>query len=277
MQIDQAIDWGTLQLQSSESPLLDARVLLAEALEVSLTYLFTWPERLVDKTQLSDYQTFIEQRKQGQPVAYIVGYREFWSLRLKVSKHTLIPRPDTETLVEQALVRLPASSSAICDLGTGTGAIALALASERTDAKVTGVDKVPEAVQLACENARQNNIENVRFLQSSWFSALAGQQFDMIVTNPPYVQSCSHYLSEGDVRFEPASALTSGLDGLEDIRIIVQSAPDYLSQSGWLLIEHGFEQSKAVQALLRAAGFTNITSEADLGGHLRITCGQHLQ
>ncbi len=274
MNIGEAIQWGAGQLTDSDSPVLDARVLLSEALEASLTYLFTWPDKPVSGSTLTTYQSFIAQRASGQPVAYITGQREFWSLRLKVSPHTLIPRPDTETLVEQALARLPQTPSYICDLGTGTGAIALALASERPNDKLLGVDRIAEAVALARDNARLNNIGHAHFMQSSWFDALAGQQFDMIVTNPPYVESNSNYLSVGDVRFEPASALTAGSDGLSDIRTIIAQAPAYLNREGWLLIEHGHTQSEAVQQLLLEAGFSNVTSEADLAGHLRITCGQ---
>ncbi|QPG04654.1 peptide chain release factor N(5)-glutamine methyltransferase [Salinimonas marina] len=274
MNIGEAIRWGASQLTDSESPVLDARVLLSEALEASLTYLLTWPDKAVTGSALMTYKNFIQQRASGQPVAYITGQREFWSLRLKVSPDTLIPRPDTETLVEQALARLPATPCRICDLGTGTGAIALALASERPQDTLLGVDRIAAAVTLARENARRNNIDHAQFMQSSWFDELAGQQFDMIVTNPPYVESHSDYLSVGDVRFEPISALIAGSDGLSDIRKIIAQAPAYLNREGWLLIEHGYTQSEAVQQLLRQAGFTKVTSEADLAGQLRITCGQ---
>lgn len=270
MRIDNALSWAVDELMAGESPQLDAKILLAWVLEVSQTYLFTWPERELNATQQKQFSALVARRKQGEPVAYLTGEREFWTLSLATRPSTLIPRPETELLVEQALALLPALEGPVCDLGTGTGAIALAIASECPGRDVVGVDRVADAVELALQNARRNHITNARFMQSNWFSALQGR-FAMIVTNPPYVENHSEYLSQGDVRFEPASALTSGEDGLDDIRQIVSQAPSYLLPGGYLLIEHGFEQGAAVRQLLQQAGFEDATTIRDLNQCDRVT------
>lgn len=276
--IQQALSWGTATLTSAlpenDASALDARVLLASALQRTVTYLYTWPDKAIGSTELHRYQRYIAQRGQGTPVAYITGQRDFWSLSLQVSPATLIPRPDTETLVEQALLRLPTGPATICDLGTGTGAVALAIASERPDCQILAIDVVAEAVELASSNAQANNLTNVTVLQSSWFANIQGQQFDMLVSNPPYVENLSPYLKQGDVRFEPASALTAGSDGLDDIRYIVQHAGNYLTAQGWLLLEHGYTQGPAVRTLLQEAGFIQVTTVSDLSGQPRISGGQ---
>ncbi len=270
MRIDNALSWAADALKAGESPQLDAKVLLAWVLEVSQTYLYTWPERELNEAQQEQFSALIARRKQGEPIAYLIGEREFWTLSLATRPSTLIPRPETELLVEQALALLPALDGPVCDLGTGTGAIALAIASECPERDVVGVDRVADAVELASQNAGRNDIPNVHFMQSNWFSALKGR-FAMIVTNPPYVESYSAYLSQGDVRFEPASALTSGMDGLDDIRQIVSQAPSYLLPGGYLLIEHGFEQGAAVRHLLQQAGFEDATTVQDLNQCDRVT------
>jgi len=276
--IQQALSWGTATLTSAlpenDASALDARVLLASALQRTVTYLYTWPDKAIGSTELHRYQRHIAQRGQGKPVAYITGQRDFWSLSLQVSPATLIPRPDTETLVEQALLRLPTGPATICDLGTGTGAVALAIASERPDCQILAIDVVAEAVELASSNAQANNLTNVTVLQSSWFANIQGQQFDMLVSNPPYVENLSPYLKQGDVRFEPASALTAGSDGLDDIRYIVQHAGNYLTAQGWLLLEHGYTQGPAVRTLLQEAGFIHVSTVNDLSGQPRISGGQ---
>jgi release factor glutamine methyltransferase len=213
-------------------------------------------------------------RQAGEPVAYILGQQGFWSLELEVASHTLIPRPDTELLVETVLALLPATPAALLDLGTGTGAIALALTSERPAWRLTGVDRVAEAVALAERNRARLNLNNASFVASHWFSALAGQRYQLIVSNPPYIAADDRHLAEGDVRFEPSSALVAGADGLDDIRLIIQQAPDYLEAGGWLLLEHGFDQAAAVRELLSARGFSAVESRRDLGGHERISLGR---
>lgn len=265
---------SNVELPDSPTPRLDAELLLAQALGKSRGYLHTWPEREPEAPQLERYQAALARRRSGEPVAYILGRQGFWSLDLDVASHTLIPRPDTELLVETALALLPATPLQVLDLGTGTGAIALALACERPAWQVTGVDRVPEAVALAQGNGTRLQLANARFAESCWFSALAGQRFQLIVSNPPYIAAADPHLSQGDVRFEPSSALVAGVDGLDDIRLIIEQAPEHLLAGGWLLLEHGFDQAEAVRELLVQRGFAAVDSRRDLGGHQRISLGQ---
>lgn len=269
--IEASLIWATEQLADSESAKLDAKLLLCHALKCQTVYLHTWPERLLTDEQNLLFATLVDQRRIGTPIAYILGYKEFWSLRLAVSEHTLIPRPETETLVETALSLAIPPKASVLDLGTGTGAIALALASERVEWQVTGIDKQEQAVELAQRNAKTLGLEKVSFYQSDWFSAVDQTKFDLIVSNPPYVESDSHYLGEGDVRFEPDSALTSGKDGLDDIRIIIDRSRDFLADSGWLVLEHGYNQSGAIQLIFESAGFSNVQTIADLNQLPRVT------
>jgi release factor glutamine methyltransferase len=261
-------------LADSPSAKLDAELLLAAALGKSRSYLRTWPEREVAASSAEQFAASLAQRRNGEPVAYILGRQGFWSLDLEVASHTLIPRPDTELLVETALALLPGGPAAVLDLGTGTGAIALALACERPVWQITGVDRVSEAVALAEANRARLQLGNAGFLASHWFSALAGQRYQLIVSNPPYIAAGDPHLSQGDVRFEPISALVAGVDGLDDIRTIIQQAPAHLDTAGWLLLEHGFDQAEAVRALLSGQGFVAVESRLDLGGHQRISLGQ---
>lgn len=261
-------------LADSPSASLDAELLLAAALGKSRSYLRTWPEREPSAEQQAAFAGMLERRRAGEPVAYILGQQGFWSLDLEVAPHTLIPRPDTELLVETALELLPATPLRVLDLGTGTGAIALALASERGGWRVTGVDRVDEAVALAERNRQRLQLSNAEFRPSQWFSALAGERYGLIVSNPPYIAADDRHLGEGDVRFEPISALVSGVDGLDDIRQIIAQAPQHLEPGGWLLLEHGYDQAEAVRALLVGGGFVAVASRRDLGGHQRISLGQ---
>ena len=265
---------SNVELPDSPTPRLDAELLLAQALGKSRGYLHTWPEREPEASQLERFQAALARRRAGEPVAYILGRQGFWSLDLDVASHTLIPRPDTELLVETALALLPATPLQVLDLGTGTGAIALALACERPAWQVTGVDRVAEAVALAQGNGTRLQLANARFAESCWFSALAGQRFQLIVSNPPYIAAADPHLSQGDVRFEPSSALVAGVDGLDDIRLIIEQAPEHLLAGGWLLLEHGFDQAEAVRELLVQRGFAAVDSRRDLGGHQRISLGQ---
>ena len=265
---------SNVELPDSPTPRLDAELLLAQALGKSRGYLHTWPERELEASQLERFQAALARRRSGEPVAYILGRQGFWSLDLDVASHTLIPRPDTELLVETALALLPATPLQVLDLGTGTGAIALALACERPAWQVTGVDRVAEAVALAQGNGIRLQLANARFAESCWFSALAGQRFQLIVSNPPYIAAADPHLSQGDVRFEPSSALVAGIDGLDDIRLIIEQAPEHLLAGGWLLLEHGFDQAEAVRELLVQRGFATVESRRDLGGHQRISLGQ---
>ena len=259
----------------SDSAALDADCLLAFVLDKSRTWLRTWPETELSSAQLATVDALAARREQGEPVAHLLGYREFWSLPLKVSKHTLIPRPDTEVLIEQALAHLPASADGwrVLDLGTGTGAIALALKSERPELQVFAVDRVPEACELARENAQDLQLA-IEIRQGSWFEPVAGERFSLILSNPPYIDAADPHLQEGDVRFEPASALVAKRCGMADLLQIIQQAPIYLLSGGWLLLEHGWQQGEAVREALLAAGFEAVSSVCDYGGNERVSLGQ---
>ncbi|MBK3866380.1 peptide chain release factor N(5)-glutamine methyltransferase [Pseudomonas stutzeri] len=261
-------------LPDSPSARVDAEWLLAAALGKSTSYLRTWPEREVTLACAERFAADLARRRRGEPVAYILGRQGFWSLELEVAPDTLIPRPDTELLVETALRMLAATPSRVLDLGTGTGAIALALAAERPAWQVCGVDRIGAAVALAERNRLRLGLNNATFAVSDWFSALGGERFQLIVSNPPYIPASDPHLLQGDVRFEPQSALVAGQDGLDDIRAIIAQAPGHLQPGGWLLLEHGYDQAEAVRALLAARGFEATESRRDLGGHERISLGR---
>ncbi|MDC0662549.1 peptide chain release factor N(5)-glutamine methyltransferase [Marinobacter sp. SS21] len=257
----------------SETPRLDAELLLSHVTGWSRTSLRAWPERELTAAQLAQFHTLLARRIDGEPIAHLLGTQDFWSLTLAVTPDTLIPRPDTECLVEVALALPLPPNARVLDLGTGTGAIALALASERPPWQVSACDAVADAVALARRNAEQLSLP-LRVVSSHWFDDLLPQRFDLIVSNPPYIAADDHHLSQGDVRFEPATALVSGADGLNDLRQIVAQAPDWLDDQGWLVVEHGYDQADAVQALFRQAGFVAVASRKDYGGQDRLTLGQ---
>ena len=262
------------ELSASESPKRDAEILLEHVTGKARTYLLAFGETPLTAEQQAQLATLLARRKNGEPVAHLVGEREFWSLPLYVSAATLIPRPDTECLVEQALARLPTAPCRILDLGTGTGAIALALASERPDCEVTAVDVMPDAVALALRNAEHLGIANVTISQSDWFSALDGQRFATIVSNPPYIDAADPHLAEGDVRFEPLTALVAGDQGLADLAHIIREGRQYLQPGGWMLLEHGWTQGEAVRALFREAGYLDVATCRDYGDNERLTLGR---
>lgn len=260
-----------------DSPLIDAELLLCEALKVSRTYLFTWPEKTLTATQTQQFNQLLQLRLQGQPIAHILGQREFWGLTLQVTADTLIPRPDTETLIK-AVLELNAFKTSACkilDLGTGSGAIALALKSEYPNCLITAVDQSEAALNIAKQNSQQLGLE-VTFVASNWFSAVTNQQFHCIVSNPPYIEENDPHLKQGDVRFEPITALTSGFDGLDDIRLIIYQAWSFLEINGWLLIEHGYNQAQVIRQIFAEAGYQNITLKNDLGGNPRVSLAQKL-
>ncbi len=258
----------------SPSPRLDAEVLLCHVLEVDRTWLYTWGDRTIDIFPRARFEALVAARAEGQPVAYLTGEREFWGLPLATSADTLIPRPDTETLVEVLLELAVTESGCLLDLGTGTGAIALAFASERPAWEVHGVDCVEPAVALAADNARRLGFGNVRFRCSDWFASLAGERFTLIASNPPYIDAQDPHLVQGDVRFEPHSALVAADAGLADLRHLVEQSAAHLEPGGWLALEHGHTQGAAVRALLIAKGYRAVTSRRDLGGNERVTFGQ---
>ncbi|MGN5116093.1 peptide chain release factor N(5)-glutamine methyltransferase [Aeromonas veronii] len=278
MQIQQARAHIMTMLAGGESPRADADVLLCHLLDCRRSYLMTWPERELDAAQQATLQTWLARRLNGEPIAHLVGEREFWSLPLKVSPATLIPRPDTEVLVEQALTRIPQGPCAVLDLGTGTGAIALALKSERPEVDVWAVDRMADAAALARENSAALGLP-IEVRDGSWFEPLGepdrdeAPRFAVIVSNPPYIDGADPHLEQGDVRFEPRSALVADDAGLADIRHIVAHAPAYLLTDGWLLLEHGWDQGEAVRQLLRDGGYREVATVRDYGDNDRVTLG----
>ncbi|MCX7193669.1 MAG: peptide chain release factor N(5)-glutamine methyltransferase [Proteobacteria bacterium] len=254
---------------------IEVQCLLQSVLQVNRAYLLTHLERILSDDETAHYNALFQRRINGEPIAYLLGTREFYGLEFKVTPATLIPRPDTELLVELALQRIPQRGKCrILDMGTGSGAIALAIAHERADAEVVAVDASDAALDVARENAQRLNLGNVRLLHSDWFASLEGERFDIIVSNPPYIESDDVHLGQGDVRFEPLSALASGSDGLDDIRRIVANAKKHLTPAGWLMFEHGYDQADRVRQLLQDAGFSGVASWRDLSGIERVTIGQ---
>lgn len=263
----------TLELDTSTAR-IEVQSLLQHVLQVPRAFLLAHPEQILDTKQQTTYDALLLRRLQGEPVAYLLGEREFFGHNFKVTPATLIPRPDTELLVELALQRLPQGKVCrVLDLGTGSGAIALSIAHSRKDAVVTAVDASEAALEVACENAQRLSVANISFLRSDWFSALDGQYFDLIVSNPPYVADGDAHLTQGDVRFEPLSALASGADGLDDIRSIASQAATYLEQGTWLLLEHGYDQAAQVRDIFRQNGYVKIFSAIDIAGLDRVSGG----
>lgn len=263
-------------LASSESPKRDAEILLQHVAGKARTYILAFDETPLSVSQLDTLAGLLARRANGEPVAHLVGTREFWSLPLFVSPVTLIPRPDTECLVEQALAHLPSTPCQILDLGTGTGAVALALASERPDCQLTAVDFIADAVVLAKRNAANLGIANITILQSDWFSALNGQRFTMIVSNPPYIDEQDEHLAQGDVRFEPKTALVAAEQGLADLAHIIRFGRQHLETGGFMLLEHGWKQGAAVRELFHAAGYQSAETCRDYGDNDRLTLAQWL-
>jgi release factor glutamine methyltransferase len=254
---------------------LEAQLLLEHTLKVNHAWLIAHAENELDSRDQLQFHELIQRRMTGEPIAYIIGEREFYGLTLKVTPNTLIPRPDTETLVDTALSLIPKNApKTILDLGTGTGAIALVIAKHRPLSQLTAVDASYEALKVAQENAQHLTIPNVHFLQSNWFEHLLNQTFDLVISNPPYIEESDPHLNQGDLRFEPLSALASGNDGLNDIRHIISHVKKHLNPHGWVLIEHGYNQSSRVADLMRLAEFNLIQHVNDLAGIERVTMAQ---
>jgi len=235
--------------------------------------LYTWPETEVAADRAAHFEHLLARRKEGLPVAYLTGYREFWSLQLQVSCHTLIPRPETETLVEWALDLSLPDNAVVLDLGTGSGAIALAVAGERPHWQVMAVDASAAALQVARDNGLRTGLERVSFLQSDWYQAVLERRFHLLLSNPPYIDTDDPHLGQGDVRFEPRAALVAPDGGLADLARLIAGAPSQLHPGGWLLLEHGYQQGADVRQLLYGAGFCEVTTRVDMAGHERVTGG----
>jgi len=259
----------------ASSARIEVQCLLQEALQKNRAYLLSHPEYQLNEEQDAKFGSLMQRRLKGEPIAYLLGTREFFGLSFNVSPATLIPRPETELLVELALQHIPnAGAFRVLDLGTGSGAIALSIAHGRANTEIVAVDSSTDALEVARRNTLNLNINNIRLLQSDWFAALSGEYFDLIVANPPYIAENDAHLSQGDVRFEPRCALVSGADGLDDIRHICSHAKSHLNPGTWLLLEHGYNQAAQVRSLMHQAGFTDTFSEQDLSGIKRVSGGR---
>jgi len=278
MNIQQALQQASQHLSaSSPSALLDAQVLLSHVLRCNSAHLAAWPEKELSEEQASDFQQLIKQRQQGIPVAHLTGCREFWSLNFSVNDSTLIPRPETETLVEFILEKFGHHEKLkLLDMGTGTGAIAITIATEKPDWKIIASDVSEQALALARQNSSNHHTETVTFLHSDWFDDIGQNDFDIIVSNPPYIASDDPHLSQGDVRFEPGSALSSGETGMDDIEHLCTYAKQHLLKNGWLIVEHGYNQKQLVADCFAKNGYSEIAQKLDLSGHIRMTAGKKL-
>jgi release factor glutamine methyltransferase len=270
----QSLIAASLGIAPSEAR-IEAQILLQASLNVNRAWILAHENDALEANIHAPFEALLKRRLHGEPIAYILSKREFYGLEFTVTPDTLIPRPDTETLVEAALAKIPTNQPRlVLDLGTGTGAIAIAIASQRPRAQVTAVDQSQKALDVAMGNAKNLAVNNVRFLLSDWFSELDNETFDIIVSNPPYIAENDPHLRQGDLRFEPVSALAAGADGLDCIRQIIRQVGTHLKPEGWLLFEHGYDQSEKVAELLRGASFDAVTSMADLSGILRVTLGK---
>ncbi len=275
--IKQALVQANTLQQRSESWKLDAELLLADSIRQSREYLFTWPSQELTQSQLKKFDDYCCRRRTGEPIAYILGRQAFWDFELMVNPSVLIPRPETELLVETALELLDNSASAaVLDLGTGSGAIALALAANNSRWAITAVDSSESALEVAAENAKLLQLSNIEFKETSWCGGLSADHFDLIAANPPYVEMGDKHLSEGSLPFEPITALVARENGLADIRAIAEQARHCLKKNAWLLIEHGFQQRQVVEEILVATGYANIECVKDLAKLDRLTKAQWL-
>ena len=270
------LTFATQQLEDiSDTAVLDAEVLLCHVIKKTRSHLRAWPEKTLSLEQYDQFQRLLNQRLLGQPIAYIIGKKEFWSRDFKVSPNVLIPRPDTELLIELSLDLIKNKvNPQLIDLGTGSGNIAITLAAERPDSDIMATDISNQALKIANHNAKTHQIKNIHFIQSDWFDNVSKAEFDLVISNPPYIALDDPHLSQGDVRFEPDCALVADKKGLKDINIICQHALEYLKPNGTLLIEHGYDQQVAVQSIFDEYKYYNITTHNDLSGNPRVTTGQ---
>lgn len=254
---------------------IDARMLLQHVLNVDHAFLLTYPDQVLVPRQIEDFFRLVKRRIDGIPVAYLTGERAFYDLTFKVTEAVLIPRPETELLVELALERIPVDQPLrVLDLGTGSGAIAITLAKHRPQTQVVAVDVSADALAVSRWNAKNLRVDNLSWVMGSWFDELSAQKFDLIISNPPYVAENDPHLRQGDLRFEPQIALSAGNNGVACIRHIIEVAPKYLAESGWLLLEHGYDQADECRQLLQHVDFSNICSYPDLAGIMRVSGGQ---
>ncbi len=279
MRIDEALATGRAHLMNlTETAALEAELLLCEVIGKPRSHLRAWPEKRLEPEQTRRFMSLLDRRAAGEPLAYITGRREFWSLTLEVTADVLIPRPDTETLVERALEIIPPSAkAAVADLGTGSGAIALAIASERPHCRIVATDRSEAALRVARSNAVRLGLKQVEFRLGDWCQALGKERFALLISNPPYIAQSDPHLEMGDLRHEPQEALVSSEEGLDDLQRIIDCAPHHLLPGGRLLIEHGFSQGKAVRELLRAAGFETVRTYCDLARKERVSEGELAQ
>ncbi len=271
MQIAQILQLYPLQLIESSSPRLDVEILLMHALGKNRFFIYAWGEYELKPFEITKFKELFKERLRGKPIAYLIGKREFWSMPFLVNEHTLIPRPETELLVEVALNHLP-KNGIVFDMGTGSGCIALAIKKERPDCQVIGVDNSLNSLNIAKQNAHNLNLE-IEWIESDWFSKIEIKA-DIIVSNPPYIAINDRHLMQGDVRFEPQSALVSGKDGLDDLFYLIDKSRDFLNPNGWLFLEHGFDQGFVINSLLKTACYTNINTYQDSNGQERVSGGR---
>lgn len=270
--IQSVLNSATNELLDLDTAHLDAEILLQSVLGCDRSHFYSHPEKMVPDDKLESYQSLLSLRAKGTPVAYLTGQKEFWSLTLKVTDDTLIPRPETELLVEHALELIPDDAPLnVLDMGTGTGAIALSIARERPQLNIIASDISERTLDIARSNAKLNKISNVKFIHSNWFSEIKDGPFDLIICNPPYIAEQDTHLQEGDVRYEPRQALVSGPEGLDDLRIIIQQSPDFLKHGGHMLLEHGYQQGQKITELLKSFHYSEINILRDMAGHHRST------
>lgn len=273
--IRDALRVATEKLQESESPRREAEILLGHLLQQSREYLYTHQEAELSADQLDQYDGIVNRRQQGEPIAYITGKREFWDLEMQITPAVLVPRPETELLVETALELFAEDSPRnVADLGTGSGAIAIAVAKSRPQWRVTAVDTSAQALAVAKANAERHHTENISFRQSSWCDGLEPASMDLVIANPPYVAPADPHLQAGDLRYEPIAALQADEGGYADLFTIASSARASLKPGGWLLLEHGFDQHQRLSEKLQSLGYTSVTGSRDLAGHWRMMQAQ---